>query len=172
MASDTNAAKFADTGAAVASTLEHYARRGVLRAVGGARSVDGSHHEFRFTWFHNRTFDLIVDPSAAALRVPVVLPEVSRQSSIYAALRRHLTFRRARTRPAHRRIDVARCAVTCVNRGNAAGISIKVLDGDFAHATRQLVQVLSEIFLVLLRDGVHRRYMMEVWELDPDTDQF
>lgn len=91
---------------------------------------------------------------------------------MYREFRRFLASKQNAQTPEHRRIDPLRCRLVAKNRKGNVELAVEVLDGDFDHGTRSLVHVVNEVFLVFLRDGVYRDYMMDVWELDPDSDRF
>ena len=56
-------------------------------------------------------------------------------------------------------------------RGQPAGrvsITLTVKDGDFDYATRKIIQIVHEIFLIFLVDGPYFEYMVKHLGLDED----
>ena len=43
-----------------------------------------------------------------------------------------------------------------------------VLANEFEYATRKLIHVTNEIFMIFLRDGPYSEYIQEVFGADPD----
>jgi len=54
------------------------------------------------------------------------------------------------------------------NRGGTVALTVKALDGDVEYATRGLINLVHEIYLVFLMDGRNYDYMIETFDLDPD----
>lgn len=151
----------------VAAILEDYAKRGVFRGFsrGPAR---GGKAVFKMLWHRDRNFELILDPERNTLRFPVVLPEVPKDSGMYADFQRFVSARFAEDLPDHRRIDNRKASVRCLNRKGDVSLSMTVLDGDYAYSARKLVNLVHEVFLVFLFDGRYYDYLVETFDLDPD----
>jgi hypothetical protein len=156
----------------VGRKLEHYARQGVLRGVDSQAKRRGRRFAFKFVWFYQRTFEMSVNTSAGVISVSPLLPKVSRNGTLHRNLKAFVRSKQNENLPEHRRISSERCVVTCRHSGGDIGLSLRVKDGDFDFATRALIHLMDEIFKVFLRDGIYRDYMMDVWELNPDTDRF
>ena len=56
----------------------------------------------------------------------------------------------------------------CGNRKGDVSLTLTSLDGDYEYATRKLVNLVHEIFLVFLYDGRYYDYLVETFDLDPD----
>jgi len=147
--------------------LEDYAGRGVFRGF-SAVGERGHKAVFRMVWHHDRRFELILDAGAKTLVFPTVLPGVSRDSEMYAALRHFVESRHSGELPPHRRVDPARASLLCTNRRGSVSVGMAVQDGDFEYAARKLIHTVHEIFLVFLRDGPYYEYMVESLGVDPD----
>jgi hypothetical protein len=119
-------------------------------------------------WHRDQTFQLIVDAERNTLRFAVVLPEVAADSPMYADFQQFVAARFADDLPEHRRIDKKKAAIRCGNRKGDVSLTLRVLDGDYQYATRKLVNLVHEVFLVFLCDGRYYDYMVETFELDPD----
>jgi len=147
--------------------LEEYAARGVFRGF-SAGPERGGKATFRMVWHHDRPFELIFDPDAKTLVFPALLPAIPRDSAMYRELKLFLKARHSEKLPPHRRINPARARLRCTNQRGAVSVGITVLDQDFDHATRKLIHIVHEIFLVFLAEGPYYEYMVEHLGLDPD----
>lgn len=153
---------------AVAGMLEEYARRGVFRGFSRV-SVQGGKAAFRIMWHRDRLFDFILDVHKKTMRFPVVLPNVPVDSAMYKEFKAFLKSRHSDDLPEHRRIDRRRAEVRPYNRGGNLSLSLKVKDGDFEYGARKFIHLVHEIFMVFLYDGRYHEYMVENFDLDPDT---
>jgi hypothetical protein len=151
----------------VSAVLEEYAKRGLFRAFSRAPSRAGK-AVFKMLWHRERNFELIFDPVRHTLRIPVVLPEVPAGSSMYAEFEQFVAARFADDLPDHRRIDKSKASIECANRKGDVSLTLKVLDNDVEYATRKLINLVHEVFLVFLLDGRYYDYMVETFDLDPD----
>jgi hypothetical protein len=151
----------------VADILEGYANRGVFRGFsrGPVRAGKAS---FKMLWHRDRFFDLILDPSRKALRFPIVLPEVPAKSSMNREYKEFVRSRSDASLPAHRRIDPKKAIVQPSPRAGNIGLTVTVKDGDWEYATRKLIHLVHETFMVFLYDGRYYDYMIETFDLDPD----
>jgi hypothetical protein len=157
---------------AVGRRLMGYVERGVLRGLSGAESKRRGVRAFHLVWFHHRVFELRVTPARRSICMPVLLPGVPASSAMYRAFRRFQRSRQCGDLPEHRLIPAARCALRSRNRAGAVELSLTVVDGDYDYATAALIRFVNEVFLVFLRDAPYRRYMVDVWGLNPDREQF
>jgi hypothetical protein len=98
----------------------------------------------------------------------VVLPEVPARSAMYRELKEFVESRQAANLPAHRRIDRKKARVIPANRGGNVGLTLTLKGADYEYATRKLIHLVHEIYLVFLYDGAYYDYMVEVFNLDPD----
>lgn len=119
-------------------------------------------------WHRDRHFELIVDPARSTLRFPVVLPQIPPGSPMYAEFRQFVEARFSGDLPGHRTIDRKKATIRCGNRKGDVSLTLTVLDGDYEYATRKLVNLVHEIFLVFLYDGRYYDYLVQTFDLDPD----
>ena len=119
-------------------------------------------------WHRDQLFELVVDAQKRTLRFPLVLPAVPVQSEMYRELRAFVAERQGESVPEHRRIDPAKSAVQVGNRGGTVSITLTAVDEDYDYATRKLVNLVHEIYLVFLYDGLYYDYLVETFDLDPD----
>jgi len=70
--------------------------------------------------------------------------------------------------PEHRRVNPAQARLTASNQRGAVSLTLAVKDGDFDYATRKMIHIVHEIFMVFLVDGPYFEYMVEQLGLDPD----
>jgi hypothetical protein len=119
-------------------------------------------------WHRDRFFGLILDPAHASLRFPVVLPEVPAKSSMDREYKEFVKSRCDASLPEHRRIDPKKAVVQPSNRGGNIGLTVTVKRGDYEYATRKLIHLVHETFMVFLYDGRYYDYLIETFDLDPD----
>jgi hypothetical protein len=146
----------------VAAILESYARRGTFKGFSRGKS------SFKILWHRDRLFDLILDTRKKTLRFPVVLPEVPARSSMYREFKEFVGSRHAAGLLEHRRIDPKKAVVRPSNRGGNIALTLTVKNGDYDYATRKLIHLVHEIFLVFLYDGRYYDYLIKTFGLDPD----
>jgi len=119
-------------------------------------------------WHRDRFFELILDPPRKTLRFPVVLPEVPANSSMDREYKEFVKSRSDARLPEHRRIDPKKAVVKPLNRSGNVGLTVTVKRGDYEYATRKLIHLVHETFMVFLYDGRYYDYLIETFDLDPD----
>ena len=68
----------------------------------------------------------------------------------------------------HRRIEPKKVRISCsLKNGNISLLFISK-DGDLEYATQKLINLMHEIFMVFLRDGLFYEYMIETFDIDRD----
>ena len=149
----------------VGDILESYANRGVFRGFSRG-PADSGRATFKLLWHRDRFFELILDLRRKTLRFPLVLPDVP--PGMYLEFKAFLESRHSAELPEHRRIDPGKARVASANRGGKVSVTMQVLDGDYAYATRKFIHLVHEIFMVFLIDGPYYEYMVEAFDLDPD----
>jgi hypothetical protein len=142
--------------AAVKTTLDDYANRGVFRGVDVSRQAGSTTH-FNFTWHGGRSIHCVLDPPVLTLRD--FLPAVEARSGLLKAVRDLVKERSKAAQPVHRAIDASRAAVRASSRGARMSISLESLDADYAYATRKMIFLAHEIWLLLQSDWAE--YMWE-----------
>jgi hypothetical protein len=153
--------------AVVTATLENYARRGVFRGFSeAARSKSAV--EYRLRWHHDQVFELIFDVAKNTLRFPRLLPSVVSGSEMPKELQRFVESRHSDEVVEHRRIDKSKAQARVQNHKGSVALSVRIKDGDDEYATRKLIHLAHEIFLVFLMDGCYYDYLVENFDLDPD----
>jgi hypothetical protein len=153
--------------ALVTRILEEYAAKAVFRGF-SAHPKAGGKAAYKMVWHHDRPFELLLDASKRTLRFPAVLPGVPARSAMYRELRAFLKERHSGEVPEHRRVNPVKARVTLSNKAGVVALTLRAKDGDFDYATRKIIQVVHEIFLVFLVDGPYYEYMVEQLGLDPD----
>jgi hypothetical protein len=151
----------------VAGILENYANRGVFKGFSHGPSGAGK-AVFRMLWHRDRFFELILDTHKKTLRFPVVLPEIPARSSMYREFKEFIESRHSADLPEHRRINPKKATVKPSIRAGNAGLTLTVRNGDYAYATRKLINLVHEVFLDFLYDGRYYDYLVETFDLDPD----
>jgi len=151
--------------AAVEAQLNAYAERGVFRSFSRTVFVKGK-AEFRFFWLLDLPFHMTFDTRGGVIAFPKLLPGIQPASDLEAELKAFLADCASADRPEHRRLDPARLRIDYVNRGRAATLSVKILDGDWESATRKAVHLVNEVFLNFL-NARHPEYMIATFQL-PD----
>jgi hypothetical protein len=123
---------------------------------------------YKMLWHRDRFFDLILDPARKTMRFPVVLPEVPAHSSMDREYKEFVKSRSDASLPEHRRIDPKKAVVQPSNRGGNVGLTVAVKAGGYEYATRKLIHLVHETFMVFLYDGRYYDYLIETFDLDPD----
>jgi hypothetical protein len=153
--------------ALVTAILEGYAEKAVFRGF-SAHPQASAKATYRMVWHHDRPFELLLDVPAKTLRFPAVLPGVPARSPMYRELQAFLKSRQTNEMPEHRRVNPAQARLTASNQRGAVSLTLAVKDGDFDYATRKMIHIVHEIFMVFLVDGPYFEYMVEQLGLDPD----
>jgi hypothetical protein len=117
-------------------------------------------------WHKGRFYDLIYDIPKRSLRFPVVLPKVPRP--MYDDFKKFVASRQAAEVLEHRRIDPEKIRISCSLKNGNVSLLFIVKHGDFEYATRKLINLVHEVFMVFLRDGLYYEYMIETFDLDRD----
>ena len=151
----------------VTAILEGYAEKAVFRGF-SAHAVRGGKATYRMIWHHDRPFELLLDVPKKTLRFPAVLPGVPVRSAMYRELKAFLKARQSDEIPEHRRVNPAKARLSAANQRGTVSLTVTVKDGDFDYATRKIIHVVHEIFLIFLEDGPYFEYMVEHLGLDPD----
>ena len=144
---------------AVTRALRSYADRGVFRGFAVNPAARGR-VEYRFSWLHETSFVLVLDPRSRSLTFRDLLPGVAYPSPMDRAFRAFLKERSDPALPNHRRIDPDRVRVKGANRGGTVSLSIEVLRSDWSYATKSAVSLVNEIFHGFLR-GPYFQYMVD-----------
>jgi hypothetical protein len=153
--------------ALVTAILEGYAEKAVFRGFSAHAQANGK-ATYRMVWHQDRPFELLVDVPGKTLRFPAVLPGVPARSAMYRELRAFLKVRQSNEMPEHRRVNPAKARLTPSNQRGAVSLTLSVKDGDFDYATRKMIHMVHEIFMIFLVDGPYFEYMVEQLGLDPD----
>lgn len=151
----------------VARILEGYANRGVFRGFsrGPARAGKAT---YKMLWHRDRFFELVLDPVRNTMRFPVVLPEVPASSSMYREYKEFVESRFDKSLPEHRRIDPKKAVIKLSNRDGNVALTLTLKGGDYDYATRKLIHLVHETFMVFLYDGRYYDYLVDTFDLDPD----
>jgi hypothetical protein len=160
-------AKSDATVALVTGILEGYAEKAVFRGF-SAHPLRGGKATYRMVWHQDRPFELLLDVPGKTLRFPAVLPGVHARSPMYRELQAFLKVRQTDEMPEHRRVDPAKAGITLSSQRGVVSLKLTVKNGDFDYATRKIIHLVHEIFMVFLVDGPYFEYMVEQLGLDPD----
>jgi hypothetical protein len=161
-------AKSYDTSIAVVTgVLEGYAEKAVFRGFSAHPGVKGQ-ATYRMVWHHDRPFEMVLDAGAKTLQFPEVLPGVPARSPMYHELQGFIRERQSGEMPEHRSVNPRKARLALANKRGIVSVRAIVKDGDFDYATRKIIQMVHEIFLIFLVDGSYYEYMVEHLGLDPD----
>jgi hypothetical protein len=160
-------AKSDATVALVTGILEGYAEKAVFRGF-SAHPLRGGKAMYRMVWHHDRPFELLLDVPGKTLRFPAMLPGVPARSPMYRELQAFLKVRQTTEMPEHRRVNPAKASMTLSNARGVVSLKLVVKDGDFEYATRKIIHIVHEIFMIFLVDGPYFEYMVEQLQLDMD----
>jgi hypothetical protein len=152
----------------VSEILQEYARRGVFRGFSRAPDRRG-HAVFKIVWHRGSSFDLVYDPKENSLRCPCVLPNIPANSNMYRDLKLFIRHRVSDDLPDHRRIDRRLATAAISNRRGIVSVALTANSGDCQYVTRKLVHLMHEIYMTFLLDGKYFDYVVETFNLDPDS---
>ncbi len=117
-------------------------------------------------WHKERFYDLIYDVEKRSLRFPIVLPKAARP--MYQEFKKFVASRQSAEILEHRRIDPKKIRISCsLKNGNISLLFISK-DRDLEYATQKLINLMHEVFMVFLRDGLYYEYMIETFDIDRD----
>jgi hypothetical protein len=159
--------KHAATVSVVTGILEGYAAKAVFRGFSAHPGAKGQ-ASYRMVWHHDRPFEMLLDAGRKTLEFPVVLPGVPARSPMYRELKAFLKARQSEEMPEHRRVNPAKARLALGNKRGTVSLTVTVKDGDFDYATRKIIHIVHEIFLIFLVDGPYFEYMVEHLGLDED----
>ena len=117
-------------------------------------------------WHKDRFYDLVHDRAKKSLRFPLVLPKTPR--SMYEEFKVFVAGRQSEEVVAHRRIDPQKIRISCSYKSGNISLLFISKDGDLEYATRKLINLVHEVFMVFLRDGLYYEYMIETFDVDRD----
>ncbi len=86
---------------------------------------------------------------------------------MYREFKQFVESRHSESLPDHRRIDPRKPPSGPSNRSGKVALTLTVKNSDYEYATRKLIHLVHEVFLVFLQEG-HYDYMVNVFDLDPD----
>lgn len=151
----------------VTGVLEGYAERAVFRGF-SAHPGRGGKATYKMLWHYDRPFELHLDAAKKTLFFPAILPGVPIRSPMYRELKAFVKARQSDDLPEHRRVNSTKARVALTNLRGAVSVSLLSKDADFDYATRKIIQLVHEIFLIFLVDGPYYEYMVDHLGLDPD----
>jgi hypothetical protein len=143
--------------------LAEYAERGVFRGF----SAHPEEPSFRLLWHRNQFFDLVFDEKTKTLRIPLVMPSVNQE--MYAHYKEFVRERFSHEVPEHRRIDRKKARARTSLKGGKVGLTMIAADGDLDYTLRKLIHLVHETYLVFLYDSRYYTYLIETFDLDPDS---
>jgi hypothetical protein len=117
-------------------------------------------------WHKDRFYDLIFDVEKRSLRFPVVLPKVPRP--MYEDFKKFVASRQAVEILEHRRIDPKRVRISCSHRNGNISLLFVSKDGDLEYTAQRLINLVNEVILIFLGDGLYYEYMIETFNIDRD----
>jgi hypothetical protein len=152
----------------VTAILEGYAAKAVFRGFSAHPGPESGQATYRMVWHHDRPFEMLLDAGQKTLRFPEVLPGVPARSPMYRELQNFLKVRQSSEMLEHRRVNPAKARLAPGNKRGTVSVTVTVKDGDFDYATRKIIHIVHEIFLIFLVDGPYFEYMVEHLGLDED----
>jgi hypothetical protein len=147
--------------------MENYSNRGVFRGL-VSRPIRTGIVSFGMIWHGDLAFQLILNTRAHTLTVPVVLPDVPSDSSLYCDFTIFVESHHDRKLPKHRRTDKAKAVLKAGKRGRNVSLTMTVKDGDYAYGTQRLVHLIHETFLLFLANGPYVEYRVARLGFNPD----
>jgi hypothetical protein len=141
--------------------LAEYAARGVFQGFSKA-----GRGRWKMTWHRKQEFLLTAGQNSLAFNV--VLPKVGARSPMMSAYRAFVRSLQSKELPEHRRIDRTKVRLKVTAAKGSAGLSAVYKD-DEDYAVRKLIAAVHETYLVFLYDGAYYDYLVETFDLDPDS---
>jgi hypothetical protein len=162
VSTDTNVATPSQ---AVAEVLQGYARRGVFQDCQQVAGKQGK-TAFHFGWVYHQPYTLVCDAPQHKLVFADLLPRIENNSMMHREIKAFLKGRSDPSLPAHRRIDPEQMTLKSRWRQQILSLELTLVDGDYAHATTRLVNLVHELFLFL-----HEHWADYMWEnFDPTLE--
>ncbi len=149
----------------VDETLELYANKGVFRSFSRTLRSNKAVY-YRMQWHKDRFYDLVFDAARRSLRFAVVLPKVPRP--MYEDFKKFVASRQSDEIVEHRRIDPKKVRISCSLKNGNISLLFIAKDSDLEYATQKIVNLMHEVFMVFLHDGLYYEYMIETFDLDRD----
>jgi len=151
----------------VTGILQGYAEKALFRGF-SAHPKRGGQAIYKMIWHLDRPFELSLDVPKRTLCFPEVLPGVPARSPMYRELQAFLKERQSDQLPEHRRVNPTQARLAPANQRGTVSITMTAKNGDFDYATRKIIHIVHEIFLVFLVDGPYFEYMVQHLGLDED----
>jgi hypothetical protein len=148
--------------------LKGYAGRGFFRSISDGIGRGGK-TTFTMLWHHGRTFRFVLDTAAGSVSFPELLPAIPARSLMAKELKVFLHQFETDDVPLHRRVEPDKASLQVSVRNGSASVGLKVHDGEFEYATRRLVHLAQEVFMVFLIDGPYFDYRVEHLGVNPDV---
>lgn len=149
----------------VTGVLESYAEKALFRGFSSDKKHPGS---YRMVWHYDRPFHLLLDSRHKTLRFLDLLPGIPARSPMYRELQAFVKEKQSPAVPEHRRVNPAKARIALTNLRGVVSLALSVKDADFEYATRKIIQIVHEIFLIFLVDGPYYEYTVDHLGLDPD----
>jgi hypothetical protein len=147
----------------------------VGRGVFSALAMPSRHRgieDYRLLWFRGQQMDLQVDSRHARASLARLLPPIAPRSRFDRRLRAWLRSRQAQELPPHRRVDPGRLQASLRNVGGTMRLTLVSKDGDPLLATRKLLHLVNELYLVFLATPECYDWIVEAFDLDPDRPRW
>ena len=151
----------------VRRTLHDYATRGSFTSFSEV-DARGAKAEFHFLWFRDVKFRVVFDPRRRTLTFVDVLPGVPARSEMDRELRRFIRGRSASSVLEHRRFDLRRVGVRCVNRGGRLSLVFSLKPPHVEVGVRKAVHLVHEVVMDFLNDSRFVQYQVDHFKLDPE----
>ena len=126
-----------------------YAATGVFAEFEERARADGC-FEARFRWLLPQIIRVVIDVPRRRLSCPRLFDSIPPRSGLRREVLHFLGGRQTAELPPHRRIDTARCRVSCKMRSGQLTLALEVRD-DWAYAGQQLINLVHETFIFLNR---------------------
>jgi hypothetical protein len=155
----------------VSLLVNEFVGRGVFSAVAMPPRRRGI-EDYRLLWFRGQQMDLQVDSRHARASLERLLPPIVPRSRFDRRLRAWLRSRQAQELPPHRRVDPGTLQASLRNVGGTMRLTLVSRDGDVLLATRKLLHLVNELYLVFLATPECYDWIVEAFDLDPDRPRW
>jgi hypothetical protein len=154
--------------AIVRRILHHYASRATFKSFSESPARRGA-TVFRFHWYRDLAVHATFDPATRTLTFRDLLPAVPARSAMDRELRMFVAGRSAHSVVEHRRVDLRKVAVACVNQRGAISLRFTLRPAAVEYGVRKAVHLVHDVLVEFLSDGRYMGYLVEQMRVNPES---
>ena len=148
--------------------MEQFAGIGIFSALSKVEKRKGA-ITYQFKWHMEQIFELVVDGKRGEISIPMVLPLVSKKSTLDAEFRDFIRSLSGPQLPQHQRLLSRGDTLRINNRGGMLSLAIKSEMGNAKQLTKKIIGAVHQVYTLFLRSGGYDDYLMEAFNIDLDT---